>query len=71
MESSTRLKKTFGIFAPLLLIVCSSLADPLDTPYWKTFHINVLGVNGGIETAEYRELMLANTGGIMPRNLMV
>ncbi|MCF7864049.1 MAG: hypothetical protein K9L89_04605 [Kiritimatiellales bacterium] len=38
--------------------------------YWKTFHINTIGV-GMSETADYRQLMLANTGGAMPKNVKV
>ncbi|MCX6895149.1 MAG: Ig domain-containing protein [Verrucomicrobia bacterium] len=46
-------------------------ADPLDSPYWRSFQINTIGVVGTGGEAEYRQLMLTNTGGVMPRNVKV
>ena len=45
-------------------------ADPLDTTYRETFHLNTIGVGIGAVT-EYRGLMLTNTAGVMPRNVQV
>ena len=47
-----------------------SAMDPLDTTCWQTFHINAYDVAPG-GGAQYRQLMLANMGGVMPRNLKV
>lgn len=52
-------------------------ADPLDTEYRKTFLINTIGMNQSDpvtfldDLLEYRQRMLANTGGVMPRNVKV
>ncbi len=44
-------------------------ADPLDTAYWQTFHVNTLGARS--DAATYRDLMLSGTGGTMPKNVKV
>jgi len=54
----------------LFSLASPAAADPLNTPYWRTFHINTLGVAAD-GAASYRQLMLANTGGVMPRNVKV
>jgi len=64
------LKKTIGIYAVLSSVAALAAVDPLDTPFWQTFHISTIGVSLG-DTPEYRQLMLAHTGGTMPRNVKV
>ncbi len=46
-------------------------ADPLDTTYRQTFHLNTLGVGTGSEVPIYRESMLSEVGGVMPQNVKV
>lgn len=53
-----------------LLAAWAAAGDPLDTSYWRTFQLNTIGVGTG-GAAEYRQLLLAETGGIMPRHLKV
>ncbi len=47
-----------------------ALPDPLDAPYWRTFHISTIGV-GTANAADYRQSMLSLTDGVMPRNIKV
>ena len=54
----------------LLFAARLAAADPLDSPYWRTFQINTIGVGTG-GAAEYRQLVLTNTAGMMPRNVKV
>lgn len=53
----------------LFSIICPLAADPLDTVYWKTFHINTIGV--GYDVSDYRQSMLTNTMAVMPKNIKV
>ncbi len=46
-----------------------AIADPLDTPYYRTSYINTIGVRD--ETSDYKKSMLSKTGGIMPRNVKI
>ena len=63
---------------PFAALLCAALlfadrlaaADPLDSPYWRTFQISTIGAGAG-GAAEYRQLMLTNTAGAMPRNVKV
>jgi hypothetical protein len=42
----------------------------LDTVYWKTFHISSIGVRENMHDG-YRQSMLTNTVGVMPKNIKV
>lgn len=52
----------------MLFLGGPALADPLDTVYWKTFHISSIGVRENMH-AGYRQSMLTNTVGVMPENM--
>ncbi len=56
--------------AMMLLFGGLALADPLDTVYWKTFQISSIGVRENMH-AGYRQSMLTNTAGVMPKNIKV
>ena len=69
LAACQRLLATLTCFA-LLPVGHLAAADPLDSPYWRTFQISTIGVGAG-GAAEYRQLMLTNTAGAMPRNVKV
>ncbi len=65
-------EKPFTVLLGIAMLTVRTLAaaDPLDSPYWRTFQISTIGVSSG-GAAEYRQLMLTNTAGVMPRNVKV
>jgi hypothetical protein len=58
-----------GLCLALGLSLSAVQADPLDTMYWQTFHLNTLGARSDVAT--YRDSMLSGTGGVMPENVKV